>query len=252
MRAIVKISWSKDNSGKWTAILLTTSFNDFNYEKLDIGKLLEFEISDERRCIGYIADIGNRKPCPRFKKLDCGYQCRYCRQNDIYTGYIEGREKAGVDADFSVYMAQCGSEIKVGVTRSKKIKRRWIEQGADKAVEIYSELSSKQALKKEKELSEKGIKQKIRKEKKLQRPKNSLKDTLKDIGIENKIQDIVSPSDETIYPRLICKNLYRKGRFKGKIESVKGQIFSNGELCMVAPSGKTIKNPVQRGLEEYG
>lgn len=251
MESIVKISWSKDSSDIWDAKLLTTSFNEFNYKKLDIGRILEFEISNERRCIGYISDIGERKPCPRFEKLNSGHQCSYCRRNDVYTGYIEGREKARVDADFSVYIAQCGSEIKVGVTRSKKIKKRWIEQGADKAVELYSGLTSEQALQKEKELSEKGIKQKIRKEKKLQKPKKPIDDILENIGFETKIGNIVSLSGKTIYPKMVCKNMYRKGRFKGEIKSVKGQIFSNGDLCMIASPGKTIKSPIQKGLEEY-
>lgn len=251
MEAIVKISWSKDSSGMWAAKLLTTSFNDFDHKKLNIGKTLEFEVSDERRCIGYISDIGERTPCPRFEKLNSGYQCSSCRRKDVYTGYIEGRKKARVDSDFSVYIARCGSEIKVGVTRSKKIKKRWIEQGADKAVEIYSGLSSEQALQKEKELSENGIKQKIRKEKKLQKPKKSIENVLENIGFETKIGDIVSLYGKTIYPKMICKNMYRKGRFKGRIDSVKGQIFSTGDLCMIASPGKTIKNPIQKGLEEY-
>lgn len=249
MKAIIKISWKKNSSGDWYAKLLTRERNQINSIKLSPQRKLEFEITERRKCIGYISEIGKRKPCPEFRDLEKGSQCFKCRKKDIYKNYIEGRQKAKVDSDFSVYLAQCGEEIKVGVTRSGRIKKRWIEQGAEYAVEIYSGISSNEALSKEKEISEKGIKQRIRKENKLKRGKNSLNEVLKSIGFQNK--NIISLSDKTIYPDIKCDKLYRKGRFSGKINSVKGQIISNKRICIVAVPGKTIINPNQKGLEDY-
>ncbi|PSH01476.1 MAG: hypothetical protein BRC27_02085, partial [Nanohaloarchaea archaeon SW_10_44_10] len=62
--------------------------------------------------------------------------------------------------------------------------------------------------------------------------------------------DIVDVQDLTVYPEPEG-DFRRKGLFEGELKSVKGQIISNGRICMAMSSGKTLKNPEQQGLNRF-
>ncbi|MDY7080863.1 MAG: hypothetical protein SXQ77_00280, partial [Halobacteria archaeon] len=62
--------------------------------------------------------------------------------------------------------------------------------------------------------------------------------------------DVHALTDSTIYPPMRGE-LVRRGRFSGEVESVKGQIISNGRLCMAITSGKAMREPSQTGLGDY-
>ena len=247
MKSIVKVQWRQQSKG-WKANLFLASENGFEKRGLEPGRKLSMEITNERRCTGYAPAKGERAPCPEFRKVEKGSQCPECRGKDIYSGYVRGEEN-DLDGDFSVYMAQIGEEVKVGVTRKEKVPRRWIEQGADYGAEILSGVTSNEALEKEEELTEGEITQRIRKEYKTSPPKkpSQLKNTLDEKSFEAEIVDVQSL---TVYSE-IDGSFARKGLLEGKIQSVKGQIVSNGRVAMAMTSGKTLKQPSQKGLDSF-
>jgi len=247
--AVVKISWTQ-KKGRWTPYLKTVDKNGYKHHRLTVGEQIEFELTDRRRCTGYHTGIGRMKPCPEYREIEKGSQCTECRQKDVYTGYIEGRSPAKIKAEFTVYLAQSGPKTKVGVTRTNKTHTRWVEQGADYAVPIKQNLTSQQALKLEQKISREnpGITQTIRKEHKLHKTDSKIERYKRKLDIKRDITDL---QEKIGYPDTIGRKLMRKGRFSGKIHAVKGQIISNGDLCIAMSSGKEIGKPSQTALTSY-
>lgn len=238
MRAIVKVSWSGD-----TPELKLATEEGFERLTLSEGRELEYEVINERRCTGFHSAPGNHVPCPEFRKIDSGAQCGECRGKDVYTDYRRGSSGKGLEADFSVYLAQCGNEVKVGVTKSSRLMTRWKEQGANYAAEVFSELTADEALEKEKEISEKGLSERIRKEKKIGGEEEKLTGVMEDLGLEGEVEEVLGS--------LRCSFVSRKGRFPAPIRKVKGQIVSDGSSCLALSSGKCIIPAEQQSLSGF-
>lgn len=239
MKAVFKISWS---SG--APVLKLATENGFEDVELKKGAEIEYELTDERRCIGYFTGIGQHEPCPEFSRIDSGDQCHGCRRKDVYAGWAEGSNSPGFDADYSVYLAQCGSKVKVGVSRSDRLETRWREQGADYAVEIFSGLTGDEALEREQRVSGNGIRQRVNKKFKTVLEENRLPGVMEEHGFEGEIHEIHAVDLE-------CGKVVRKGRFPSPIDSVKGQLVSNGNYCLALTSGRVLKKPVQQGLSDF-
>lgn len=248
MQSVVKVAWYSSSKG-WKADLLLASNGEFNRWTLSPERSFNFELTDERRCTGFAPSPGERTPCPEFRKISSGSQCSECRGKDIYSDYVRGDQQTDLEGDFSVYMAQLSDNVKVGVTRSENIPKRWIEQGADYAVEILSGLEARVALENESNLSEDGLSERVRKEDKLPSAKNSrpLEKAMKQHDMSG---DIVDVNDLTVYEEASGK-ISRKGLFQGELKSVKGQIIGNGRMALALTSGKVVKNPEQRGLGSF-
>jgi len=247
MKSIVKVQWKKKKNNKWQAQLMLASKQGFEKRGLQKGRQISLEILNERRCTGYAPSPGERASCPEFRKINSGSQCGECRGKDIYSDYVRG-SKNDLEGDFSVYYAQIGSQLKVGVTRSENIPKRWIEQGADYATEIHKDLSSNKALEKEKQLTNGNVSQRIRKENKMNKQKPELlKNLLKQKEIDSEIIDV---QKLTAYPE-IDGSFKRKGLLEGKIKTVKGQIISNGRVAMALTSGKAVNKPSQKALNKF-
>ncbi|MFT4892407.1 MAG: hypothetical protein ACI8Z7_000179 [Candidatus Nanohaloarchaea archaeon] len=246
--SLVKVSWKNSPEG-WKAELMTVNREGFEKINLTPGRGFSFEITDERRCTGYAPEKGERAKCPEFRKIDSGSQCPECRGKDIYSDYVRGDNQTDLEGEFSVYLAQISDTVKVGVTRTGNVRRRWVEQGADYGVEIHHGMDARVALDTESEISEKGLTERIRKESKLPTAENpsALEKVMEKHGLEGEVIDV---QDLTIYPELEG-DFRRKGLFEGELKSVKGQITSNGRICMAMSSGKTLKNPEQKGLREF-
>lgn len=244
MKSIVKIQWKKKS--KWQAELLLASNNGFEKRGLQTGRKISFEILNERRCTGFAHAPGERTPCPEFRKISSGSQCPECRGKDIYSDYVRGAQNQ-LDGEFSVYYAQIGEKFKVGVTRSENIPKRWVEQGADYAVEIESGLTSNEALDMENQLTNGEISQRIRKENKTDSSSNQLDEILEE---KDRNEEIIDVNQLTAYPEIAGK-FARKGLLEGEIQCVKGQIISNGRVAMALTSGKVVDRPQQKGLERF-
>jgi hypothetical protein len=245
MRAIRKISWKKDSQNNWKPYLKLATEDGFEQILLREGRELDFEILDRRRCTGYLLGIGERVPCPEFREIESGSQCSECRGKDVYSDYISGNGSPNVEADFSVYLAQCGSEIKVGVTRTQRLMNRWIEQGADYAAEIVSEVSAEEALSKEQDLSENDLVERIRKEHKTETCEDIISDKLEVLGFDAEVLTVHGDKDFS------CESFSRKGRFPRPIKHVKGQLVSDGRNCLAMSSGKVMVKSRQKGLSDF-
>jgi len=245
MKSVVKIQWKKKKN-KWQAQLMLAGKQGFEKRGLQPGRDISLEVSNNRRCTGYAPAPGERAQCPEFREINSGSQCSECRGKDIYSDYVRGSRNS-LDGDFSVYYAQIGDEFKVGVTRSENVPKRWIEQGADYAVEIESGLTSNEALDIEDQLTTEEISQRIRKENKTESTPNRLSEILDEKDMREEIVDVQSL---TRYPE-ITGEFSRKGLLEGEIRCVKGQIISNGRVAMALTSGKVVQNPRQKGLNRF-
>lgn len=239
MRAVVKIVWSSSETPK----LKLASKKGFEYVTLSEGRELDLELLNERRCTGYHQGEKQHVVCPDFRQIDSGDQCDECRAKDFYSEFRQGRSGKGLDSEYSVYIAQCGDEVKVGVTRGDRLERRWMEQGADYAAEIHEGLTADRALELESQLSSKGLKQRIRKENKLKTSEESISDKMEDLGIKAEVKKVSEP--------LRCADLRRKGMFPAPIKHVKGQILSDGRGCLAMTSGKCVVKAQQQRLGSF-
>jgi hypothetical protein len=246
MKSVVKVQWKRPDSQPWKAELLLAGKTGFESRGLQQGRKISLELTNERRCTGYAHAPGERTPCPEFRIIDSGSQCPECRGKDIYSDYVRGAQNT-LEGEFSVYYAQIGEKFKVGVTRSENVPKRWIEQGADYAAEIESGLTSNEALDIEDQLTTEKITQRIRKENKIGRPEEKLTEIMDG---KDRYAEIVDVQELTDYPELEGKFM-RKGLIEGEIESVKGQIISNGRVALALTSGKVLKRPEQRGLKNF-
>ncbi len=244
MKSIVKVVWSGRNE---TPVLRVATEDGYKDIVLEPGLELDYEVMDERRCVGYHSERGKMESCTDFREIDSGDQCPECRRKDIYTGWRTGNgapDGMEGEANYSVYLAQCGDHVKVGVARTSRLEKRWLEQGADYTSEIHSGLTAEDALEKEKELSGKGITERIRKEHKIKETDSQL--------LESKIEELgYNVETQKVSPKINCRKLTRTGRFPTPVKHVKGQIVSNGSVGLALTSGKVLGERVQRGLEEY-
>ncbi|MFB6241822.1 MAG: DUF2797 domain-containing protein [Candidatus Nanosalina sp.] len=245
----MKVDWKKKN-GKWRADLLLAESGGFERLQLAPGREFSFELSDERRCTGYAPAKGERAPCPEFREIDSGSQCSECRGKDIYSDYVRGDTQNDLDGEFSVYMAQISDRVKVGVTRTGSVKRRWVEQGADYAAEILSGLENRVALENEQDISSRGVVERVRKDSKLP-PAEDPELLEQALGEEDFEAEIVEVQKLTEYGELSGK-FFRSGLFEGELQAVRGQILSNGKVAIAMTSGKVLKKPEQRGLSQFG
>jgi hypothetical protein len=247
-KSIVKVQWEEKENG-WKASLLLATPEGFEHLQLSPGRKFSFEITGERRCTGYAPASGERTKCPEFRKLESGSQCGECRGKDIYSGYVRGETQNDLDGDFSVYLAYISDQVKVGVTRSENVPKRWIEQGADYAVEILEGLSSKVALENEQEISEEGLTERIRKEEKVSQASSpeKLRKAMDEQDLDGEVVDV---NALTVYSSL-DGDFRRGGLFEGELKAVKGQIVGNGRVALGLTSGKVLERPKQKGLRSF-
>ena len=109
---------------------------------LEQNEHISWTIDGPAMCIGYRDYKGNRIPCPEKMILQPGRtQCGPCSALDkqepcarcdgtICSASAEKFEKCR-DTEYAIYLVLIGDIIKVGVSTSRRVKVRWIEQGAD-------------------------------------------------------------------------------------------------------------------------
>lgn len=107
------------------------------------GKHLNWSFRGPKRCIGNIDPTGKLVRCPENATiLRQGNRCGPCSAVDFYDPCIrcDGRNCTATEArktqcdlsDYAVYVVLFNdSTLKVGVSSEKRVRLRWIEQGAD-------------------------------------------------------------------------------------------------------------------------
>jgi len=131
-------------------------------------------VSKKRICIGLFDDHGDYVKCPKAAPVTRFIQCADCSkevflpvQECVFEPRCEGER---CDLDFCrrehvLYVAFYDTKMKVGMSSSRRVERRLIEQGADAFAIIGKRPTRLQARKLEKELSAKlGIPQWVKKE----------------------------------------------------------------------------------------
>lgn len=145
------IDWRETN-GLWLCSII---YYDKIYEELVLtpGTILSFSVLGGRYCTGYYSLSGGNDvnldswkslhPCPYNLEITRGISCMSCRNNDVMISCIrcdgsscntsfDVQEKC-MNSTAYVYLAAFRNRIKAGVSRDRRIFKRWIEQGADAA-----------------------------------------------------------------------------------------------------------------------
>lgn len=107
------------------------------YLRLHVGQRIRIEFYGEKRCIGYFTGE-EWVPCP-YNETKVS-QCSNCRKRDVKVVFFEPTmaeeeyHKTLLDRlrkkKYTVYLAQVGDRVKVGMTPSSRFYERMIEQGA--------------------------------------------------------------------------------------------------------------------------
>ncbi|MBR9677794.1 MAG: DUF2797 domain-containing protein [Nanoarchaeota archaeon] len=131
------------------------------------GDNLRFKILNEKYCLGY-----NHNPCPFSTQIKKGMQCFKCKQIDdrhACKKCVGERCMSELGKDycfnneFAVYLASFGDILKVGVSSTKRVVTRWVEQGADCAVKALKAGNGLEARKIESMIAKKlGVKTAVR------------------------------------------------------------------------------------------
>lgn len=141
----------------------------------DIGlDEVDFVISDDRACVGYFAD-GSYHRCPGGASVERFVQCPDCAgesfipfQECVFEPRCHG-EICGMEfcsREHILYLAFYGANTKIGMSSTRRIERRLIEQGADAYALVGAFPTRRSAREEEKRLScQLSIPQALRQEK---------------------------------------------------------------------------------------
>lgn len=115
---------------------------------LQTGSKFVYNLTSGRRCTGYHGSDQSHEyePCPEMAQ-DCSeIQCMKCAQRDVFLPCVKcdgtmcqtfRSPKSDCDTAFtSIYIAKFGNRFKIGVSRRQRLLKRWLEQGADGAIEV--------------------------------------------------------------------------------------------------------------------
>ncbi|MBI2445961.1 DUF2797 domain-containing protein [Candidatus Micrarchaeota archaeon] len=180
---------------------------------LSNGATVNLALSTDVYCLGYTQQ-GARHDCP--KKATGKKQCATCAKEDDFLSCLrcdgatclqftpQWKEDC-FGKDYTVYLASFGDKVKAGVTQTARVRKRWVEQGADYAVRVFSGLNGQQARVIESALVRSGYIGRHTTAEKLQLP----------TPVESAIQDELE-SDSI---RRVTK-LFQKNALEPKIESM--------------------------------
>lgn len=139
--------------------------------EFDLSRV-DFSISRRKTCVGYFNDEGQYVQCPERASVDKYHQCQKCSE-EVFLPYqdclFEPRCEGEIcDLDFCrrehvLYVAYYDTRMKIGMSSSRRIARRLIEQGADAYSIIGKMPTRKRAREAEKSISSRlGIPQYVR------------------------------------------------------------------------------------------
>ncbi|MBI5225617.1 DUF2797 domain-containing protein [Candidatus Micrarchaeota archaeon] len=117
------------------------------------GESVSLALSPEVYCLGFGRD-GKRYTCA--KKSTGRKQCATCQKEDDFlvclrcdgATCLQFTPQIKDDCfgkDYSVYLASFGETVKAGVTKTQRVQKRWVEQGADFACKVFGNVNGQQA-----------------------------------------------------------------------------------------------------------
>ena len=174
---LTAVKWDPDTP-PFSVLFLRDIENDQDtvYKKsIELNQPFNLEVLDEKICIGHSIDKDNYYLCSNVTNEKYN-RCYTCEQKDFEKCFLlcDASKPFGNCSNnpaayqyckshmCSVYLAMVGNEIKVGVSFTPR--KRWINQGADVAIEVFRAKNGFEARTLEKEISQSlGITQSIRK-----------------------------------------------------------------------------------------
>ncbi len=142
---IVNVTWrpTENNAFEHGVLSWMEAEEPLKFTRLSPGDKLSWTIVGPRMCIGSRNEAGRLVPCPehiasRPRQVRCG-SCAAVDSMDPCircTGRIcnasEERRTRCEETDYVVYLAVFNDQtLKVGVSTTKRVRTRWVEQGAD-------------------------------------------------------------------------------------------------------------------------
>jgi len=117
------------------------------------GEEVNLALSPDVYCLGYGRE-GRRHACAN--KAKGRKQCAACQKEDDFlvclrcdgATCLQFTPEIKDDCfgkDYSVYLASFGDKVKAGVTKTARVQKRWVEQGADYAARVFGNLNGQQA-----------------------------------------------------------------------------------------------------------
>jgi hypothetical protein len=160
--------WTGFEPSLTCAVLETGELVDVDLENVDLL------ISHAKTCVGYFDDDDLHVPCPTHAPVSRFVQCPDCSgesflpfQECVFEPKCDG-EKCDIDfcrREHILYLAFYNTNVKIGMSSTRRIERRLIEQGADAFALVGSFPTRKTAREEEKRLSSRlGIPQAFRQE----------------------------------------------------------------------------------------
>ncbi len=143
---------------RWGCSLLCLD-KGYSRISLDPGSQFAFRVLDGRFCVGYtgLSSKGGgrldswreQRPCPNCVEVERGIHCGDCSSVDVMRAclrcdgtvcFAHPEVKRACEASTAyVYLASFGDgRIKAGVSRGRRVLKRWVEQGADVALKVLA------------------------------------------------------------------------------------------------------------------
>jgi len=207
---VIDVAWiiSEDETYESGLRVWREGIDSLEFIPVHPGKHLNWFFRGPKRCVGNIDSSGKLVRCPEEAVvLRQGTRCGPCSAIDFYDPCIrcDGRTCGATEArktqcdmsDYALYVAVFNdSTLKIGVSSKKRVRLRWIEQGADFGGIIETITGGRKARRLEDRIGKRSnITKVVRGERKIK----SLQDTL-DIGMAQTIVDDFILGIESIEP----------------------------------------------------
>ena len=147
---LVSVTWrpTKNDAFEQGVLSWTGTEEPLTFTRLSPGEKLSWTIAGPRKCIGSRNESGHLMPCPEHNVNRPGQvRCGICaavdsmdpciRCNGRICNASEERKSRCEETDYVLYLAVFNDQtLKVGVSTARRVKTRWVEQGADFAAVI--------------------------------------------------------------------------------------------------------------------
>lgn len=121
--------------------------------RLEKGSSVNWTLHPDVYCLGY-ARNSERHPCSNNRTGR--KQCSSCAKQDDFLvclrcdgatclQFTDSLKDDCFGNQYSVYLASFGQTIKAGISKTERLQKRWVEQGADFAVEVFERLNGQDA-----------------------------------------------------------------------------------------------------------
>lgn len=156
-RHIIHFGWED-----FQPVLMTCGAVGSEVRREDVQGDIDWMVTENKRCVGSFGEQGYRR-CPEAMPVRKFDQCSRCsstwigRQDCVFEPQCEGGrcDSPICSREHTVYIAFFGDMGKVGMTTSRRLKERGIEQGADAIVPLARFPNRLQARRAEQETSDK-------------------------------------------------------------------------------------------------